>query len=294
MVWISYRPTQRANGKIKDLKAKQSKMRMSSKKNTLKSKGVVQENGSQINLLEALLRAVSKNVPPKEKFGIAFSGGIDSGVIAFLAGKFSKNATLLSVGFPTSSDLARVKPLANKMKMKIITHTLTEKEIVENYAQAAKLLKTKDELQCTLGAVNISIATLAQKKGLRIVLVGSGADELFCGYGAFEQVRDDEKTCEKMRAEKVANVEEHDVKREKICAEAHGVEVRAPFLEKEFVKVAMQIPAIENLQGKYGKIRKNHLRLLAEKMGVPREIVEAPKKAMQYGSGARKVIVRHG
>jgi len=165
---------------------------------------------------------------------------------------------------------------------------------MKNYALAKKILKTKDELQCTLGSVNISIAQLAQREGVRVMLVGSGADELFCGYGAFDACRENEKECEKLRAEKVANVDDHDVKREKLCAEKFGVEVHAPFLEKKFAKLAMQIPAIENLRGKYGKIRKNSLRVLAERMKVPKEITRAPKKAMQYGSGARKVIARHG
>lgn len=258
-------------------------------KKTLKSEGTRDHYAA---MQEALEQAVKKNTLNAEKIGVAFSGGVDSGVIAFLAGKFSKNVVLLSVGLSTSSDLARVKPLAKKMKMKIATHILNEKEIMENYTRAKKILKTDDELQCTLGAVNVSIAKLAQEKGIRVVLVGSGADELFCGYGAFDRVRNDEKACEKLRAEKVENVEEHDVKREKACAKAFGIEVRAPFLEKEFAALALQIPAIENLRGKYGKIRKNSLRTLAEKMGVPREMVEAPKKAMQYGSGAQKIIAK--
>lgn len=245
-----------------------------------------------VGLRAALEEAVKKEIPGTEKFGVAFSGGIDSGVIAFLAGKISKNAVLLSVGLPTSTDLARVKPLAKKMKMKIVTRTLTEKEIMENYTLAKKILKMDDELQCTLGAVNVSIAQLAQREGLSVVLVGSGADELFCGYGVFDACRENEKACEKLRTEKVENVEEHDVKREKKCAKEFGIDVHAPFLEKKFAEMAMRIPAIENLRGKYGNVRKNTLRMLAERMNVPGEIVGAPKKAMQYGSGARKVIAK--
>jgi asparagine synthase (glutamine-hydrolysing) len=93
-----------------------------------------------------------------------------------------------------------------------------------------------------------------------------------------------------LRAEKVAGVDAHDVQREKICAKQYGVEVKAPFLEKTFAARAMEIPAIENLRGKYGALRKNALRMLAEKMRVPKEIVTAPKKAMQYGSGVAKRV----
>ncbi len=262
------------------------------KKKTLKSKGHAAGKINYSALQTELENAVKKSIPQREKFGIAFSGGLDSGTIAYIAGKFSKDAILLSVGTRESSDLTRVRELAKKMKMKIVVRTLNEEEIEENYAHAQKILKTQDKLQCTLGSVNLAIARTAHDEKIKHVLVGSGADELFCGYGIFEKCRDDEALCEKMRAEKVENVHAHDVKREVRCAGEYGITLHAPYLDEGFAAQAMRVPSRDNLRGKYGKVRKNVLRILAERMGVPDVIVRAPKKAMQYGSGASNVLRR--
>lgn len=292
MVWIPYQRSTREFVEIKHFKGIPRKIGMAASKKTSESKGHVSSTINFDALQATLENAVKKNTPNKEKFGIAFSGGLDSGTIAFLAGKISKNAVLLCVGFPGSSDLKRVRPLAKKMKMKLVVHELNEKEMIENYAHAKKILKTDDKLQCTLGAVNLTIAKLAHDEKLTHVFVGSGADELFCGYGAFDKCRGDSDACEKLRTEKMTNVHEHDVKREIRCANEYEITLHAPYLDETFAALALKVPALENLQGKYGHVRKNTLRVLAEKMGVLKEIVHAPKKAMQYGSGTQKAIKR--
>lgn len=245
-----------------------------------------------VTLQEKLENAVKKRIPINETIGIAFSAGVDSGTIAYVVRKFSKKAVLVTVGVKGSADIARAEPFAKKWKMKWFKKILTPTEIEENFVQAGKVLKTRDQLQQTLGAVNLSIAELASENGIKTLFVGSGADELFCGYGAFDALRNDPSGCEKLRTEKVENVEEHDVKREIKCGKQYGVKIIAPFLDERFAAEALKTPAIENLRGKYGNVRKNALRMLAEKMGVPKAIVSAPKKAMQYGSGVNKAVLK--
>jgi len=75
-------------------------------------------------LRETLEEAVKKAIPGTEKFGVAFSGGIDSGVIAFLAGKMSKNAILLSVGLPRKHGFRARETFSEKNENKNChTHT---------------------------------------------------------------------------------------------------------------------------------------------------------------------------
>jgi asparagine synthase (glutamine-hydrolysing) len=240
-------------------------------------------------LQKKLLVAVEKALPAKGKVGIAFSGGIDSGTLAWIVRQMRKDAALVCVGRSDSTDLARAHEYAKKWKMKLVSKTLTEKEIHQNFVLAEKILKQKDHLQQTLGSLNLSIAQLARKKGITTLIVGSGADELFAGYAAFDALRENPVECERLRTKKVKNVGKHDVEREVKCAKHAGVRVIAPYLDKEFAREAMKVPAILNLRGKYGAVRKNVLRMLALRMKVPLAIVKAPKKAMQYGSGVAKV-----
>ncbi|MBM3282540.1 MAG: hypothetical protein FJY86_04355 [Candidatus Diapherotrites archaeon] len=239
------------------------------------------------NTLEEAVRTQTSN---QGKIGVAFSGGVDSGIIAHIVKKFAPEAVLLTVGVNGSADLVRAEKIAKKMKMKWVKKIITEKEIHEKYQQAKKILRLKktDHLQQTLGVVNLCIAELAQKNNINTLFVGSGADELFCGYAAFEKTRGNEKECVKLREEKVKNVFMHDVKREIACGKAYGIQVTAPFLDKKMMDEAMKIPALANLEGKYGKIRKNVLRTLGTKMHVLKEVISEPKKAMQYGSGVSK------
>lgn len=239
-------------------------------------------------LAETLEEAVRTRIPGKGSVGVAFSGGVDSGIIAHVVKKYCPEAVLLTVGVEGSADLVRAERIAAKMKMKWAKKIISKKEIEEKYARAGKILKTNDYLQQTIGVVNLSVAELAAREKIHTLFVGSGADELFCGYAVFDRVKNDEKECERLRAEKVKNVFAHDVEREVKCAKEYGVSVEAPFLDEKMIKEAMKIPAVYNLHGKYGKIRKNALRMLGEKMGVLKEVVKEPKKAMQYGSGVSK------
>ncbi len=254
------------------------------------SEGEAERKIDYRGLQESLEGAVRKAIPENQGIGIAFSGGLDSGILAFSTKKYSPKAALLVVGVPGSTDFDRAIHLAKKWKMKILKKELKENEIVSNYETAGKILKTKDHLQQTIGVVNLAVAKLAKENGIKTVFVGSGADELFCGYASFEKCRDKPIECERLRAKKVENVEEHDVKREKKCGKYYGITLQAPYLNPEFSRRALQIPAIQNLQGKYGHLRKAALRTLGEKMRVDKEIIQAPKKAMQYGSGVAKIV----
>lgn len=241
-------------------------------------------------LEEKLVAAIQKAIPKNETIGIACSGGLDSGILASIARNYSKKIVLVVVGIPGSVDVQRTETLAKKWKMKLVKSILTPEQINQKYELAGKILKKKDHLQQTLGAVNLSIAQLAHQKDIHILMVGSGADELFCGYAQFDQHRDNPSECQKLRKEKVENVNEHDVEREIKCAQHYGITLHAPYLDEAFAREAMKIPAIQNLQGKYGKDRKAILRTLGEKMNVPTEIIQRPKKAMQYGSGVAKTL----
>lgn len=242
------------------------------------------------SLQEKLEQAIAQRIPNRASYGVAFSGGLDSGLLAHLLLKHNPAMPLVVVGFPESKDVERATLLSEKWGAQLVTRTLNEKEFEKHHRLAGKLLQTEDPLQRTLGAVNLSIAQWASENRINTLFLGSGADELFCGYGAFDAMREDPKGCEKLRKEKVENVNTHDVQREVLCARHYGIRLESPYLDEAFMKEAMKTPAIQNLQGKYGKLRKGILRTLAEKMGAPKEIIEEPKKAMQYGSGAIKAL----
>jgi asparagine synthase (glutamine-hydrolysing) len=244
------------------------------------------------SILANLEEAVELKVKDQPKIAVSFSGGIDSSVIAVLSAKNHSNVTLLCVGTKNSHDIQSAKKAAEKLGLKLVSQTLTEKQVLELHKKAQKILQTSDWLQTSIGTVNLAVAKLARKKGFHVVLSGSGADELFCGYYEFEETRKKPKSCEQKRKKRMKELQHRDIKREERCAKEYRIEVRYPFLDKKVVKSVLQKPAIKNLEGKYGAIRKSILRNIGEKIGLPKEIVEKPKKAMQYGSGFQKVLLK--
>jgi len=90
----------------------------------------------------------------------------------------------------------------------------------------------------------------------------------------------------------VAVIHETNVERdEKICG-YHDVELRIPFGAFEVAEFAMSLPTPLKLERKADSLRKLVLRRVAENLGLPREIVDKPKRAVQYSTGINNALKR--
>ncbi|MGI0032436.1 MAG: asparagine synthase C-terminal domain-containing protein, partial [Nitrososphaeraceae archaeon] len=140
------------------------------------------------DLIDALFATVYENLRGIDTIGIAFSGGIDSTLLAMICKNMNINTTLLTVGFPHSHDIEFSKLISHKIKM---NHKFLEIN-KDDFAAFSK--KIKNDLSCR----NLShienciafsyIAQLARKNNLGVVLTANGFDELFCGYNNFRYI----------------------------------------------------------------------------------------------------------
>ncbi|MDP2666989.1 MAG: asparagine synthase-related protein [Candidatus Diapherotrites archaeon] len=238
----------------------------------------------------ALTNAIRKIVPAGEKVGIAFSGGLDSGVLAWVAREGGMDIQLIVCGTAGSHDVSNAIAYAKDWGLSVSVETLTGETIRNDREQVKRILQTEDRLQTMLGGINLAMARRAHAEGLTHVIVGTGADAIFAGFFIFQKYRDDDRGCEQVRAEKMETLQGLDIPRENACAREYQINLHAPYMDPIFMEEALKISAIRNLQGKYGPLRKGVLRELAERMRVPEAIVRAPKKAMQYGSGVSKIV----
>jgi asparagine synthase (glutamine-hydrolysing) len=71
---------------------------------------------------------------------------------------------------------------------------------------------------------------------------------------------------------------------------ANGVELRVPFLDKDIIDIALDIPAGYKIRDSEDVLRKHILRDVAKDLGVPDYIADRPKKAAQYGTGINKIL----
>jgi len=251
--------------------------------NNLKTKKIIKnKNSIKGKLKEIVIRAVGKNTP-KKNFGIFFSGGIDSTLIAYVCKKNGAHFTCYSVGLENSKDLEWAKKTAKKLKLKLKTKTFSLDEAEKIMKDVVKILQTSDVVNVGVGCVVYSAAILAKKDRINVFFSGLGSEEIFAGYERHAHAGDINKEC----WNGLKKMYERDLIRDFRISERLKIKILTPFLEDDLIKFAMQIP------GKY-KINKENkkiiLREMGEELGIPKEFAWRKKIAAQYGSGFDRAI----
>ncbi len=244
---------------------------------SLKAAGKPEKDG----LKEALVLAVEKRIP-KKRFGILFSGGVDSSFIALLCSRAKADFACYAVGLEGSADIESAKRAAKLMKLDLKAKILTMKE-AESAIKKVTEIVGPDVMKVGVGAVIYEAAKLAKKDGIEIVFSGLGSEEVFAGYERHVKSKDINDECwNGLKA-----MHQRDFTRDYAIAEELGAEIMTPFLDKDVIIQGMQVPAHKKIKGSNKKLI---LREIAEEMGLPKEIAWRQKKAAQYGSRIQKAM----
>jgi asparagine synthase (glutamine-hydrolysing) len=221
---------------------------------------------------------------PEKTVGVAFSGGVDSSLLAVLCGRAGKDVTLLTVGFEGSHDLGFSTQISRTLKISHKTATLSDQEFQQDIAAVKALISCRNTSHVENCIAFRSIVRLARQNKLDIVLSANGLDELFCGYNGYRLVygRGEGAIMELMQ-EKIAN--ELELVREITrTTKEYEVSVRQPFLSDSFIQYSKKIPLADKITGEDDMMRKHAIRRAALELGVAAESALKRKKALQYGS----------
>jgi asparagine synthase (glutamine-hydrolysing) len=233
-----------------------------------------------------------KNTVTDKKVGIAFSGGVDSTLLAKLVKDLEHDMHLLTVGFADSHDINFAKEVNQILNF---PHSILEIR-PENFKE------TSDKIHQIIKSDNLSwnensiafyyVAELAQKNGLKTVVTANGIDELFCGYNSYrEAIEAGEDEVVKMMNEKLENEKKMMIAINAVTAE-FGVKIIQPFLLPNFIEYAKKIPISEKIRGPDDMKRKHVIRDLAMDYGIPEVAAQKQKKALQYGSQIHKSLLK--
>ncbi len=240
-----------------------------------------------------LLEAVSRMVP--EDSGLAFSGGVDSALVATACAKVGLKPELITVGMEGQPELVHAKQASKDIGLPIIITSLNETEVLKAVQNVVQTVETKSPVTLGISLPFHFTCQQAQALGLEAIVMGQLSDELFGGYARFEETAltgglDQVKSS--MWNSVLAAAEGDFAPGDKV-ATSFGLELRCPFAYLPLAKFALELPVNLRVNVSPGKIvRKYLLRKLAEQWDLPSYIVNKPKKAFQYSSGVQKVLVK--
>ncbi|MBD1583219.1 asparagine synthase B [Pseudoalteromonas sp. S16_S37] len=248
------------------------------------------------DIKHALEAAVKRQLMCDVPYGVLLSGGLDSSVISAITQKFAakriedNDATdawwpklhSFSIGLEGSPDLAAAQKVADEIGT--IHHPIhfTVQQGIDALKEVIYHLETYDVTTIRASTPMYLMSRQIKAMGIKMVLSGEGADELFGGYLYFHKAPNAQEFHEELNR-KVSKLHMFDCLRANKSMAAWGVEARVPFLDKEFVDVAMRTNP-EQKMCKDGRIEKHILRQAFDGY-LPNEVLWRQKEQFSDGVG---------
>lgn len=239
------------------------------------------------SLQDLLEYSVKIRVHRSERVGVAFSGGLDSSVVACLAKKYCSDVQLIHVSLENQPETEDAWKAAEELDLPIQIHLFKESEVEKTIPRVLEIIEDPEPLKINVGIPLYWVAEKASEAKIRILLAGQGADELFGGYQRYVKqylLQGDEKVRETFFKDVLSLYETNIERDEKIFA-FHDVSLRLPFASFGIAKFALGLPTELKFENKPDSLRKLVLRKMAKNVGIPETIAQRPKKAVQYSTG---------
>ncbi|MBK7761797.1 MAG: asparagine synthase B [Bacteroidetes bacterium] len=257
----------------------------------------VKDNTSDIAVLRnALEQAVHRQLMSDVPYGVLLSGGLDSSIISAVTKKFAahrieSNDTQqawypqlhsFAVGLEGSPDLAAARKVADHIGSVHHEINFTIQEGLDAVRDVIYHLETYDVTTIRASTPMYLLARVIKSMGIKMVLSGEGADEIFGGYLYFHKAPNAQAFHEET-IRKLSKLHLYDCLRANKSLAAWGIEGRVPFLDKEFMDVAMRLNPKDKMAGE-GKMEKWILRKAFEDY-LPESIAWRQKEQFSDGVG---------
>ncbi|HEU4559906.1 MAG TPA: asparagine synthase B [Longimicrobium sp.] len=241
---------------------------------------------------DAVRRQLMSDVP----YGVLLSGGLDSSVIAACAARFAAGRVeddgrtgawwprlhSFAIGLEGSPDLEAAREVAAHLDLVHHEFRFTVQEGLDALSDVIWHLETFDVTTVRAATPMYLMARRIRAMGIKMVLSGEGSDEIFGGYLYFHRAPDPRSFHEET-VRKLDRLHRFDCLRANKAMAAWGVEARVPFLDRDFLDVAMGIDPAAKMAGG-GKMEKHLLRQAFEDT-LPRSIVWRQKEQFSDGVG---------
>ena len=257
----------------------------------------VKDNGASVEQLrDSLEQAVKRQLMCDVPYGVLLSGGLDSSVVSAVAKKYASRRVesdgrseawwpqlhSFAVGLKGAPDLVKARAVASYIGTVHHEINYTIQEGLDAVRDVIYFIETYDVTTVRASTPMYLLARVIKSMGIKMVLSGEGADEIFGGYLYFHKAPD-AKAFHEETVRKLSKLYLYDCLRANKALAAWGVEGRVPFLDKEFLDVAMRLnPEAKMCPGK--TIEKKILREAFADM-LPDEVAWRQKEQFSDGVG---------
>lgn len=258
----------------------------------------VKDNPTDIDVLrKGLEDAVHRQLMSDVPYGVLLSGGLDSSIISAVAKKFAArrvendNETeawwpqlhSFAIGLKGAPDLIAARKVAEYIGTVHHEINFTVEEALDALSDVIYHIETYDVTTVRASTPMYLLARFIKSMGVKMVLSGEGSDEIFGGYLYFHKAPD-AKALHEETVRKLDKLHLYDCLRANKTLSAWGVEGRVPFLDKEFMDIAMRINPADKMCGRNGKIEKHILRQAFEGY-LPESVTWRQKEQFSDGVG---------
>jgi len=233
---------------------------------------------------KALEESIRESVEGRD-MAVAFSGGLDSGIVAALTKRYAGSVTLYTVGYGDSYDMRMAEGMASDLGMELVRLPITEENLIESLKEMISVTGTSSPLTVAFETPLFYVCRDCRED---LIIGGQGSDEIFAGYSKYVGLPDAE--LKAMMAEDLEKLKGPTLAHEGKVAAHFGRTILYPFMDPR-VTGAVSAVGTDVLRpvGKDG--RKTVLKEVATEMGYP-FIADKQKKAAQYGSGMMDAVRR--
>ena len=234
--------------------SREKKMTRWYKRDWMEYEAVKSNPASSLQLKEALEQAVRRQLMCDVPYGVLLSGGLDSSVISAIAKKYASrrveadgNAEAwwpqlhsFAIGLKGAPDLAKAREVADFIGTVHHEINYTIQEGLDAIRDVIYYIETYDVTTVRASTPMYLLARVIKSMGIKMVLSGEGADEVFGGYLYFHKAPD-ARAFHEETLRKLSKLYLYDCLRANKSLAAWGVEGRVPFLDKDFLDVAMRL-----------------------------------------------------
>jgi asparagine synthase (glutamine-hydrolysing) len=241
-----------------------------------------------------LCRVLTEELSAYDSVGVAFSGGVDSSILARVASLTDTEVQLYTAGVVDSEDLVFAEKAAGWLSLPLTTIPLSIDDFESDLIEVVSLLGTEDLMALSI-ALPIYVSHRAvRNNGFSTVISGQGADEVFGGYFRhLESFREDGYSgVSRSIWEDVNHLCARNVAREREIAKYYKLDLLLPYLNLDIIRAGLEISPSLKILGPEDSLRKAVLRESGRLLGLPQEVVYRKKRAVQYSSGSLKILRR--